>query len=86
MIVRFERNGKVKHGWYVEDENKIRVIEGDIYKKESAKPIMTGLEIAADEVEFLTPCTPGKIVCIGVNYKDHAVEMGMNYRKSLSCF
>jgi 2-keto-4-pentenoate hydratase/2-oxohepta-3-ene-1,7-dioic acid hydratase in catechol pathway len=76
MIVRYERNGKVKHGWMVEDENKVRVIEGDIYKVESAKPIMTGLELALDEVKLLSPCTPSKIVCIGLNYKDHAEEIG----------
>jgi 2-keto-4-pentenoate hydratase/2-oxohepta-3-ene-1,7-dioic acid hydratase in catechol pathway len=77
VIVRYERNGKIKHGWKVEAENKVRVIEGDIYKKESAKPIMTGLELPLDEVNLLSPCTPSKIVCIGVNYKDHAQEMGL---------
>jgi len=77
MIVRYERNGKVKHGWMVEAENKVRVIEGDIYKVTAAKPIMTGLELPLDEVQLLSPCTPGKIVCVGVNYKDHAQEMGI---------
>lgn len=81
MIVRYERNGKVKHGWMVEDENKVRVIEGDIYKLQSAKPIMTGLELPLDEVRLLTPCTPSKVVCIGVNYRDHAVEMGKELPK-----
>jgi 2-keto-4-pentenoate hydratase/2-oxohepta-3-ene-1,7-dioic acid hydratase in catechol pathway len=77
MIVRYERNGKVKHGWMVAEENKVRVIEGDIYKVQSAKPIMTGLELPLSEVELKTPCTPSKIVCIGVNYRDHAAEMGI---------
>ncbi|WP_232700129.1 fumarylacetoacetate hydrolase family protein [Brevibacillus daliensis] len=81
MIVRFERNGKQKHGWLVADENKVRVIEGDIYKQLSAKPIMTGLEVAANEVKMLTPCSPTKIVCIGVNYLDHALEMGKELPK-----
>lgn len=76
MIIRFERNGKEKHGWMVEEEKKVRVIEGDIYKIQQAKPIMAGLEVPLDEVQLLTPCTPSKIVCIGVNYKDHAIEMG----------
>ncbi|MFY0544659.1 fumarylacetoacetate hydrolase family protein [Brevibacillus sp. H7] len=76
MIIRYERNGKVKHGWMVQEENKVRVIEGDIYKVESAKPIMTGLELPLDEVSLLAPCTPSKIVCIGLNYKDHAEEIG----------
>lgn len=76
MIIRYERNGKVKHGWKVEEEQKVRVIEGDIYKKETAKPIMTGLELPLDQVNLLTPCTPSKVVCIGMNYKDHAEEIG----------
>ncbi len=27
------------------------------------------------EVELLAPCTPGKIVCVGKNYREHAQEM-----------
>lgn len=76
MIIRFERNGKQKHGWMVADENKVRVIEGDIYKRDNTKPVMTGLEVPLDEVQILTPCTPSKIVCIGVNYEGHVKEMG----------
>ncbi|NGQ97300.1 fumarylacetoacetate hydrolase family protein [Brevibacillus sp. SYP-B805] len=76
MIIRFERNGKMKHGWMVEDENKVRVIEGDIYKRDQTKPVMTGLEVPLDEVKIATPCTPSKVVCIGLNYKDHAQEIG----------
>ncbi len=76
MIIRFERNGKQKHGWLVESENKVRVIEGDIYKRENVKPVMTGLEVPVEEVNLLTPCTPSKVVCIGINYEDHVQEMG----------
>lgn len=76
MIIRFERNGKKKHGWLVEADNKVRVIEGDIYKRDNAKPVMTGLEVALNEVNLLTPCTPSKVVCIGINYEDHVKEMG----------
>lgn len=78
MIIRYERNGKVKHGWMVEEENKVRVIEGDIYKIQSAKPIMTGLELPLDEVVLRAPSAPSKVVCIGVNYRDHAAEMGID--------
>ncbi|UFJ41612.1 fumarylacetoacetate hydrolase family protein [Brevibacillus humidisoli] len=76
MIIRYERNGKVKHGWQVANEKKVRVIEGDIYKQDERKPVMTGLELPIDELRLLAPCTPSKVVCIGVNYKDHAIEMG----------
>ncbi|KQL45480.1 hypothetical protein AN963_10395 [Brevibacillus choshinensis] len=81
MIIRFERNGKVKHGWMVEADNKVRVIEGDIYKIQTAKPIMTGLELPLDEVALQAPTAPSKVVCIGVNYPDHASEMDIELPK-----
>jgi len=37
---------------------------------------MTGLEVKPNEVRFLTPCTPSKVICMGVNDNDHAIEMG----------
>lgn len=33
-------------------------------------------EYALDEVDLLPPATPSKIVCIGLNYEDHAEETG----------
>ena len=33
-----------------------------------------GVELPAADATFLAPCTPTKIVCIGVNYADHAKE------------
>ncbi|WP_126425625.1 fumarylacetoacetate hydrolase family protein [Brevibacillus marinus] len=81
MIVRYERNGKVKHGWLVEAAQKVRVIEGDVYKTDGQKPVMTGLELPLADVRLLAPCTPSKVVCIGVNYKDHAQEMGIELPK-----
>lgn len=81
MIIRYERNGKVKHGWMVEADHKVRVIEGDIYKIQSAKPIMTGLELSLDDITVKAPSEPSKVVCIGVNYRDHAEEMGIELPK-----
>ena len=31
---------------------------------------------AADDVEQLAPCDPTKVVCVGLNYADHAEEQG----------
>ncbi|MED1723716.1 fumarylacetoacetate hydrolase family protein [Brevibacillus parabrevis] len=81
MIIRYERNGKVKHGWMVAEDQKVRVIEGDIYKIQTAKPIMTGLELPLDEISLKAPCDPSKVVCIGLNYRDHAAEMGIDLPK-----
>jgi 2-keto-4-pentenoate hydratase/2-oxohepta-3-ene-1,7-dioic acid hydratase in catechol pathway len=36
---------------------------------------------ALDEVRLLAPCTPGKIVCIGRNYVEHAAEHGADVPK-----
>jgi 2-keto-4-pentenoate hydratase/2-oxohepta-3-ene-1,7-dioic acid hydratase in catechol pathway len=36
----------------------------------------TGQQFPASSVKFLSPCAPGKIVCVGKNYADHAYEMG----------
>jgi len=37
-----------------------------------------GRPFAVDAVEFLPPlATPGKIVCVGLNYADHAAESGL---------
>jgi 2-keto-4-pentenoate hydratase/2-oxohepta-3-ene-1,7-dioic acid hydratase in catechol pathway len=32
--------------------------------------------VDAASVELLVPAEPGKIVCVGLNYRDHALEMG----------
>ena len=33
-------------------------------------------EYAADEVDVLPPCEPSKVVCVGLNYPEHAAESG----------
>ncbi len=37
----------------------------------------TSEEYGLDEIELLAPCTPTKIVAVGLNYRDHARELGM---------
>jgi 2-keto-4-pentenoate hydratase/2-oxohepta-3-ene-1,7-dioic acid hydratase in catechol pathway len=44
-------------------------------------------KFAAEEVELLAPVTrPGKILCIGLNYRDHAIESGMEIPKVPTVF
>jgi 2-keto-4-pentenoate hydratase/2-oxohepta-3-ene-1,7-dioic acid hydratase in catechol pathway len=33
-------------------------------------------EFTPEEIEVLPPCDPSKIVCVGLNYADHAAEQG----------
>ena len=57
-------------GYVVEDDGIYRVLEGDLFGQWHA-----GAEVAAPET-VLSPVVPSKIVCIGLNYKDHAAEQG----------
>jgi 2-keto-4-pentenoate hydratase/2-oxohepta-3-ene-1,7-dioic acid hydratase in catechol pathway len=70
-IVRYQTNGDVsKYGWMLDD--KIGEIQGDIfgeYRRREAK-------IPVAEVKLDAPCIPGKILCVGRNYVEHARELG----------
>lgn len=37
-----------------------------------------GRRFALAEVELLAPCLPTKAVCVGLNYRDHALELGLS--------
>jgi 2-keto-4-pentenoate hydratase/2-oxohepta-3-ene-1,7-dioic acid hydratase in catechol pathway len=62
MIVRFKRDGRVHGGSLSLDDNRI-VSGGEI--------------LSLDDVELLAPCQPSKIVCVGLNYTEHARELKM---------
>ena len=72
-IVRYQPNGepgKAVYGWMLDD--KVGEIQGDIfgeYRRREAK-------IPVAEIKFAAPCLPGKILCVGRNYVDHARELG----------
>jgi len=68
-LVRFSHNSEV--GW--------GMIEGEvIFEVESfTSHRQTGRKFRADEVKLLAPCTPSKIIAVGLNYTDHAEELGM---------
>src|SRR6202048_1368220 len=57
----------------IERDGDVRRATGDIFGNRSAgAPVRGGL----DGVRVLAPVTPSKIVCVGLNYKDHAAETG----------
>jgi 2-keto-4-pentenoate hydratase/2-oxohepta-3-ene-1,7-dioic acid hydratase in catechol pathway len=35
-------------------------------------------EVALADVVLLAPCKPTKVICVGLNYRDHAEEIGMS--------
>jgi len=55
------------------------VAKGEVYEGyfeiEGGKVIYNGVEF--ENVRFLPPVKPTKIICIGLNYIDHAEELGM---------
>jgi 2-keto-4-pentenoate hydratase/2-oxohepta-3-ene-1,7-dioic acid hydratase in catechol pathway len=70
-IVRFQINDEApKYGWLHED--KVGEIDGDLFGKYRRRPAKTPLA----DVKLVAPSQPGKIVCVGRNYVDHARELG----------
>jgi 2-keto-4-pentenoate hydratase/2-oxohepta-3-ene-1,7-dioic acid hydratase in catechol pathway len=61
MIVRFRKDGIIRGGSYTVANG---IISG-------------GEELALQDVELLAPCQPTKIVCVGLNYAEHAQELKM---------
>ncbi len=71
-IVRYETQDgkKQKYGWLL--DNKIGEIGGNIYGRYRRQEALTPLS----DVRLIGPCEPGKIVCVGRNYVEHAKELG----------
>src|SRR5678815_1582851 len=66
---------RINHGggplYAAEREGRWRLVDGDIFGA-----FTEGAEISPEGVGLLAPVTPSKIVCVGLNYKDHAAEQG----------
>ena len=71
-IVRYETQDgrKPKYGWLLGD--KVGEISGNIYGRYRRQDAGTPLA----DVKLIPPCEPGKIVCVGRNYVEHAKELG----------
>ena len=75
-IYRIEWKGEAKYA--VERAGVLSLVRGDIFGHyEAAEPVAarSGVTFTPD-VRVLAPVVPGKIVAIGLNYKDHAAEQG----------
>jgi 2-keto-4-pentenoate hydratase/2-oxohepta-3-ene-1,7-dioic acid hydratase in catechol pathway len=58
--------------WGVVSEEGVRLISGSPYEDWN----MTDELLSLDSLRLLPPCNPSKIVCVGLNYRDHARELG----------
>ncbi len=70
ILVKIRHEGLAR--WGVLAGETVLLIEGTPY--ESVVP--SGETVPYDPAALLAPCDPTKIVCIGKNYYDHAVEFG----------
>jgi 2-keto-4-pentenoate hydratase/2-oxohepta-3-ene-1,7-dioic acid hydratase in catechol pathway len=70
-LVRLLREGKVVYG--VLEEDLILLLGVPPYKG----IYKTGEALSPEGVRLLAPCLPTKIIALGLNYLDHAVELGV---------
>jgi 2-keto-4-pentenoate hydratase/2-oxohepta-3-ene-1,7-dioic acid hydratase in catechol pathway len=74
-IVRFLSGGKVHHGQQIDDERSARRIEGDLFASHRVTDDVLKID------KLLAPLVPTDILCIGLNYRDHAAESGSQIPK-----
>jgi 2-keto-4-pentenoate hydratase/2-oxohepta-3-ene-1,7-dioic acid hydratase in catechol pathway len=58
--------------WAREEGERLRLLDGDPFSGASDR----AHTVPVGEAELLAPATPSKIVAIGLNYREHATEMG----------
>ena len=66
-IVRFQSNGKTHVGQQLDDQTALR-IDGDLF----SAPNVTKEKLRIEKL--LAPIVPTDILCIGLNYREHAAE------------
>ncbi|ATW24096.1 fumarylacetoacetate hydrolase family protein [Candidatus Formimonas warabiya] len=74
-FVRFEVENKWSYGILKNDI--VHPVQGSIYHDFTESEAAYRL----DEVKLLAPCEPSKILCVGLNYSDHAAEVGLTIPK-----
>lgn len=76
---------KIKSG-FLDDDGKVIELKGDIldYFDKDIKTILDNIteSHSLEDIEILSPTEPSKIVCIGLNYKDHAKELNLELPES----
>lgn len=70
-LIRF-KTGDNEEKYGILNDGLVTGIEGDIFGSCSA----TDITYKAEEIKVLPPCRPSKIIAVGLNYRDHAAEMG----------
>ena len=71
-FIHYLYQGKEAYG-LLETEDRIRRISGDPFS--GYQP--AGGSVGLAEIKILPPCRPGKIIALGLNYRDHAREFNL---------
>lgn len=78
-IVRFEYHGAISYGTL--ENGLVTVYDGSPFPTPDTSPAVfkaTKRQVPLHEVKLLAPCLPGKVVCLGLNYRPHAAELNIN--------
>jgi 2-keto-4-pentenoate hydratase/2-oxohepta-3-ene-1,7-dioic acid hydratase in catechol pathway len=70
-IVRYRHQGEELYGAL--EDGAVRPLSGPI---DQLKPAPGAKPLKSSEAQLLAPTVPTKIVAVGINYRDHAKEMG----------
>src|SRR5262249_23618740 len=68
-LYRIDKDGAARYA--IEQGGELREVTGDMFGARTTGAAVQGGVAAA---RLLAPVTPSKIVCVGLNYKDHAAE------------
>ncbi len=79
-IVRFRSGDRPQYG--ILDGDRVRALHASPFSLRGRAALqdrssLDGQEHRLEKVKLLAPCTPSKVVCLGVNYRSHAVETGL---------
>lgn len=69
QIVRFNDHDQPKYGLVKNDH--IEILRDSPFSGIKK----TGISVIKDKIKLLAPARPGKIIAVGLNYKDHAAEL-----------
>ncbi len=75
-IARFLHHGRTGYG--IVEEDVIYPCDGDPF----VGLVRTGRTVAVNSVKLLAPVSPPNIICLGLNYREHADEAGAHYPKA----
>lgn len=67
--IRFKYQSKISYG--IVQKDTVAILEGPLSELK-----LTGEHVGMEEVELLSPSTPSKVICTGLNYSDTVLKNG----------